>query len=68
MIDDKNSLWNESNIQRRELYVNKEKPQKKKQGDMEKRFRQILQITITFEVLYCKTKSKDAGRRSHHHL
>ena len=30
MIDDKNSLWDGLNIQRRELYVKKEKPQEKK--------------------------------------
>ena len=47
MIDDKNSLWDGLNIQRRELYVKKEKPQEKKQENMKKRFRQILQITIT---------------------
>ena len=30
MIDDKNSHWDGLNIQRRELYVKKEKPQEKK--------------------------------------
>jgi len=47
MIDDKNSLWDGLNIQRRELYVKKEKPQEKKQEDLKKRFRQISQITMT---------------------
>jgi len=50
-MDDKNSLWDGLNIQRRELYVKKGQAQEKKQEDMKKRFRQILQITITGETV-----------------